>query len=117
MRGYGFVEMAWLGVCTYFRILNAGTYKITEERVRSRETALQFGMELHRQEPGMIFEFNDLDQIPFRPNSGNLESVRDEFFPVLIINLEAVTMAFRYRVSPERLVGQRAARQKARITA
>ena len=48
----------------------AGADEIAEQRMRARQAALQFGMELHRKIPGMVLEFDDFDEIAFGPDAG-----------------------------------------------
>jgi hypothetical protein len=48
------------------RILNARADEVAEKWMRTSQTALQLGMELHGKEPRMVFEFDNLHQIAFR---------------------------------------------------
>src|SRR5579863_5365343 len=63
--------------------------------MRLKRPRLQFGMELHPDEPGMVLIFDDLGQYAVGRKAGETQSVLLQ--PILVggIDLVAVTVAFR----------------------
>ena len=72
----------------------------------SSQATLEFRVKLYGEEPGVVFEFDDFDQITFRPDAGNTQTVGYEFLAVLIVHFKAVPMPFGNCVGAKCLVGQ-----------
>ena len=73
--------------------LQARADEIAEERVRTSWTALEFRVELRRDEPGMIDQLDDFNQFIVSRMTAYLDAVRFHAFTVFIIELVAVAMA------------------------
>src|SRR5688572_22549745 len=62
-----------------------------EQRMTVARRGREFGMELHADEPGMIFQLHDLDQIAVHRGAGNHQPFLFELRAELVV--EFVTMA------------------------
>ena len=64
--------------------------------MRSVGFGLKFGVELTGDEPGMVFEFNDLNQSFGGINSGEDHPLFFEHLAILVIEFITVAVAFGY---------------------
>src|SRR3982074_3558578 len=65
-----------------------------EKRVRSQRLRLELRMELTAQEPWMVREFDDLNEVLVRRNTGNNEAIVGEGLLELAVKLVSMTMPF-----------------------
>jgi len=56
------------------------------------QLALEFRMELHRQEPRVVFEFDDLDELAGGQPSGGNESCALETVEIVVVEFIAMAM-------------------------
>src|SRR5690348_9396692 len=83
----------------------ARTNKITEKRMRSSRTALELGMKLGCNKPGMICQFDHFNQCIICRTATNNHAMSLHAFPILIIELIAMAMTFKYNRFSIRFVG------------
>src|SRR5262245_34534170 len=67
--------------------------ELAEERRGPRRARLELGMELARDEPGMVGQLDDLDEAALLERPRHHEPVLDELLAVLVVDLVAVAMA------------------------
>src|SRR5713226_866651 len=87
--------------------------EIAEERVRAIRATLKFGMELRADKPGMICQFNDLDQAIIGRAAADDHAMRLHAPAKLIVELVAMAVALEdngFAIGP---VGLCAGRQAA----
>ena len=88
-----------------------------EQRMRARGPRLQLGMELAADEPRMIRQLDDLDELAVGREAAQLHAVLDEQLAVLVRDFITMAMALAHLRLAVDLGGARAARQPARIRA
>ncbi len=74
--------------------LDGGGDEGCEERVSFGGFALELGVELNGQIPGMGWQFDDFDELVIGAGSGEREAVRLVLLPVLIVEFVSMSMAF-----------------------
>ena len=72
-------------------------------------------MELRRQEPGVVFQFDDFDKPTVRRQPAQHESLRKQLLTVRVIEFVAVPMALAHFAHPVHLLGQGALPELAEI--
>ena len=60
------VDINMLPISACALLLDGSTHKVNEQRMWLLYLALELGMELHANEPGMFFQFYDLHQVLLR---------------------------------------------------
>src|SRR5262249_57113215 len=85
----------WRGImvgCSHqARLVERSAHKRSEQRVRLKRFRLQFGMELHADEPGMVGEFDNFRQHAVRRHAR--KSQPDRFQALLVPDIYFVAMA------------------------
>src|SRR5579859_994 len=77
------------------RLLECCANERREQRMRLERLRLQFRMELHADEPGMVRELDDLGQHAVRRHAGELQARRLQPLLVADVHFIAMTVAFR----------------------
>src|SRR5258708_3865876 len=86
-----------------------------EKRVRPVGFALEFRMELAGDEKWMVFQFDDLHQLPVGRKAAKDEPGLLESLAVDVVEFVAVAMPLVHEESPIKVTGQRAQHQLARL--
>src|SRR6476646_3677850 len=89
--------------------------KSAEQRMRAVRTRTVFRMELCCQEPGMILELDDFDQLAIRRQPAQHQSLCRQLFSVGVIELEAVPVSFANFIHSIHLMSERALHEAAEI--
>ena len=71
-----------------------GGDELAEERVRFRGLGLEFRMELHGEEPRMVGQLDDLDEIAVGTQSAGDEALGLERFAIFVVELVAMPVPF-----------------------
>src|SRR5689334_15245718 len=83
-----------------FHLLNACPDEITEQRMRTRWAALELRMELRCNKPGMIPQFDDLDQAIVSRATTDDQTMRLHALAIFVIELITMAMALKdYRLT------------------
>ncbi len=88
-------------------VLPSGGDEIPEERVGSEGSRFELGMKLNRQEPGMVRDLDDLDELGVGCATSDEKAGLGQNFFVFPIELEAVAVALGYLQSAIGPMGQR----------
>src|SRR5260370_14736503 len=94
-----------------------GAYEIAKQRVRAVGSGSKLGMELRSYEPGVVRQLDDLDKAPVRRHAAEHHPGFAERFAVLVVELEAVTVALVHDLFAISLVRERTRDELARIEA
>src|SRR5581483_4968186 len=86
-----------------------------EERMRARRPRLQLGVELAAEEPRMVRELDDLDELAVGREAAQAHAVLDEQLAILIRDLITVPVALAHLRRAVDLRGARAPREPAGI--
>src|SRR6185312_4766012 len=73
--------------------LDGGGHEVAEQRVRLLGAALELRVELRRQEPRMVLELDDLDEVLRRVHAGDDQARVLEELAELVVDLVAVAVA------------------------
>src|SRR5574344_635570 len=94
LPGGRFATRGRLGRRAAFTLLgNRGGDKCGKQRVCVIRLGLEFRMELHRDEPRMVLQFDDLDQIALRVASTDDQPGTLDEIDVGVVDLEAMAVA------------------------
>src|SRR5690349_14740116 len=74
-------------------VLDRGAHEVAEQRVRLHGLGLELGVELHADEPGMVRQFDDLDQVVLRVHAGHHHARVLQALAVGVVQLEPVPVA------------------------
>ena len=74
--------------------------------MRPVRTRFELRMELATDHERMVRHFHDLDQHIIRGSSGDPQTGGLQLFPILVVELEPMTMPLHDLLSPVRLAGQ-----------
>lgn len=74
--------------------MDSGGDKGGEEGVGVGRFAFEFGVELDSDEPGVVFEFDDFDQLLIAAGAGESHAVSFELLAVLVIEFVAMSVSF-----------------------
>src|SRR5439155_19992024 len=96
------------GCCPCQAIFVRSINKGCKQRMGGQWLRLEFGVELAAEKPGMVCEFDDLDEILVGGNAGNDQSVVGEYLLELPVELVSMTMPFRDYTGIVNTIGQRA---------
>ena len=77
-----------------YLVLVADAHEFSKERMRVEGFRTEFRMELNGDEPGVVREFDDLDELAVRRFSGHEESVLCECLLIRPVELVAMPMPF-----------------------
>lgn len=75
--------------------LQCGSDKVAKQWVGIEGVGFEFWVILHGDEPGVVWDFDDFDEIPVRAGSGRVHAGFDQAFFVRWIEFESVAMSFR----------------------
>ena len=81
-------------------VFNRRFHEVAEERMSPVDPAFQLRMELTSHEPRMVRQFNDLNEVQFRIDTAETETVLLKCLAVTVIYLVPVSVALRYSLFP-----------------
>lgn len=76
------------------RVGHAGLDEGGKQRVRLPDGRFVLGVELHTDEPALLRQLEDLDEVPLQVNADESHPVLVEFVPEHVVDLEPVPMPF-----------------------